>query len=106
MKLSKCSFAQQEIEYLGHTISGSGVSTEAAKVQVVEQWPVPKNLRELRGFLGLTGYYRRFIKHYGLISKPISDLLKKGSICVDISNSGSLLAAKNGISASPSSGLT
>lgn len=43
VKLFKCSFAQQEVEYLGHTISGAGVSTEATKIQVVEQWPVPKN---------------------------------------------------------------
>lgn len=78
VELSKCSFSQQEVEYPGQTISGDGVSTKAAKIQVVEQWPIPKTLKELKGFLGLIGYYRRFIKYYGLISRPLSDLLKKG----------------------------
>jgi hypothetical protein len=77
IKLSKCSFAQREVESLGHIISGAGVSTEASKVQVV-QWPQPSNLKELRGYLGLTGYYRKFIKNYGLLNRPLFDLLKKG----------------------------
>jgi hypothetical protein len=63
---------------LGHTISTQGVSTKAAKIQAIEQWQTPKNLKDLRGFLGLIEYYRRFIKHYGLISRPLSDLLRKG----------------------------
>ena len=67
-----------EVEYLGHTILAQGVSTEIAKIQAVKDWPTPRNLNDLRGFLGLTGYYRRFIKHYGLMSRPLSNLLKKG----------------------------
>ena len=77
IKLSICSFARQEIKYLGHTISARGVSTEPAKLLAVEQRPTLTCLKELRGFLGLTRYYRKFIKHYGLISRPLSDLLKK-----------------------------
>lgn len=56
LKLSKCSFAQTTIEYLGHCISAEGVSTEPSKVEAVQNWPIPTSLKELRGFLGLTGF--------------------------------------------------
>jgi len=56
---SKCSFGVQEVEYLGHTISGSELAMDQGKLLVVQVWPQPKNLKQLHGFLGLTGYYRR-----------------------------------------------
>ncbi|GAU44596.1 hypothetical protein TSUD_187860 [Trifolium subterraneum] len=77
VKLSKCSFGVLEIEYLGHIVTGQGVSMDKDKINNVINWPVPTNVKQLRGFLGLTGYYRRFIKSYAKIASPLTDLLKK-----------------------------
>ena len=64
------------MEYLGHIISEKGVEPVQAKVDAIQQWPIPKNLKALRGFLGLTGFYRRFIQGYTSIAAPLTHLLK------------------------------
>lgn len=73
---------QQKIAYLGHVISDKGVATDESKIQTIRDWPTPTNLKELRGILGVTGYYRKFIKHYAILSQPLTQLLKKGFLFV------------------------
>ncbi|CAG9093322.1 unnamed protein product [Plutella xylostella] len=73
----KCEFLRREVAYLGHVITDKGVSPNPEKVKAVSEFPVPKNPKDVKSFLGLAGYYRRFIENFSKITKPLTSLLKK-----------------------------
>ena len=77
MKYTKCDFGATQVKYLGHLISHHEVAMDASKISCILQWPYLKSIKELRGFLGLSRYYKNFIKNYGVLAQPLTFLLKK-----------------------------
>jgi hypothetical protein len=77
-KLNKCKFWLKEVSFLGHIISEGGISVDPNKVKDILSWKTPQNVLDIRSFLGMAGYYRRFIERFSKISKPMTELLAKG----------------------------
>ena len=77
-KFSKCEFWLGSVKFLGHTISSEGIAVDPSKVQEVMDWKPPSSVHQIRSFLGLAGYYRRFIPDFSRIAKPMTELLKNG----------------------------
>ena len=77
-KFTKCEFWLKEVPFLGHVISEDGISVDPSKIQDVLNWEAPTSVPEIRSFLGLAGYYRRFVPDFSKIAKPMTELLKKG----------------------------
>ena len=77
LNLGKCTFAAHDEAYLGHNVRAYGVSPDMSKVKAIKTFPLPRNVRDVRSFLGLAGYYRSFIKDFAAISKPLTLLTRK-----------------------------
>ena len=78
LKPSKCSFCQESVSYLGHIVSREGVSTDPEKTAKVTRWPTPTSVQEVQQFLGLASYYRRFVRNFAEIAKPLHRLTERG----------------------------
>ena len=76
-KLEKCEFDKDHVEFLGHVLSGKGVSTDPKKVQSIKDWPIPTCMKDVQRFVGLCNYYRRFIQNFAQIARPLHNLTKK-----------------------------
>ena len=77
-RLHKCSLFQIRVKYLGFDVSIRGIQPSPEKVKTIVEWPTPKNVKDVRSFLGLAGFYRRFIKDFSLKARPMTDLKKEG----------------------------
>jgi hypothetical protein len=75
----KCEFLKEELSYLGHVVTERGVKPDERKVTAVVIFPTPKSQKDIKSFLGLAGYYRRFINNFSAIARPLTDLLKEGT---------------------------
>ena len=77
-KLNKCDFWLKEVSFLGHIVSAEGIRVDPAKIEVVVNWKLLRSVTEVKSFLGLAGYYRRFVKGFSIIASPLIQLLRKG----------------------------
>ena len=79
LKPSKCHFGQKQVNYLGHVITGDDIQPDPEKIKVVQEYPVPQTVKDVRAFMGLTNYHRKFVKDFAHIASPLHDLTKKGA---------------------------
>lgn len=78
IQVDKCDFLQKEVAFLGHVVTPEGVKPNPEKIRAIQEWPLPTNEKDLRAFLGVIGYYRKFVKDFAKIAKPMTQQLRKG----------------------------
>ncbi|KAL5579093.1 hypothetical protein UlMin_011535 [Ulmus minor] len=76
-KFKKCEFWLENVSFLGHIISKEGIAVDPGKIEAIKSWPTPTNVKEVRSFLGLAGYYQRFVEGFSKISSPLTQLTRK-----------------------------
>ena len=101
LRPSKCSFGQRQIAYLGHIVADGTVAPDPSKIQGVIDWPTPKSTKSLHVFLGLSGFYRRFVKGYASIAHPLTSLLKKNSFEWSVGAQDAFEALKLALTSAP-----
>ena len=101
LKQAKCLFTQEQLEYLGHIVSGKGVAPEPSKIRAILDWPNPATVKDLRAFLGFTGFYRKFIRNYAAIAAPLTTLLCKDAFEWSLTSQAAFEALKSAITTAP-----
>ena len=77
-KFSKCEFWLREVTFLGHVVSAEGIKVDPRKIEAILEWKPPRSVSEIRSFLGLPGYYRRFVEGFSVMAAPLTKLIRKG----------------------------
>ena len=101
-KISKCEFGRLKTEFLGHIVSNHGIGVDPKKIEAVLAWPSPENIHDLRAFLGLANYYRRFVENYSKKTLPLTRMLKKGAtISMGEEETAAFLSVKESLTTAP-----
>lgn len=94
-KFRKCDFYKEKIQYLRHIITKEGIAVDPEKIRTIMEWPIPKDVADIRSFMGLAGYYRRFVEGFSRVAYPITSLEKKGKYLSALQNVNRALNSSN-----------